>query len=122
MEVYVEVNDNPSTPSTPSGPSQGIPGVTYTYTTSSTDPDGSHDRIKYKFNWGDGSTSWTDWYTPGATASALHSWSNEGTYYVKAMAQDENGATSGWSDAITVTISSNETIEIAIKNQEIICT
>jgi hypothetical protein len=97
-------NSPPNTPSTPSGPSSGYTGVSYTYSTSATDPDG--DDVYYWFSWGDGTNSgWVGPYNSGETGSASHSWSSPGTYSVKAKAKDTNGAESGWSNVKTVTIS-----------------
>ncbi len=91
-------NNAPGTPLRPSGPTYGKRGSIYSYTTSTTDPDG--DRVKYTFDWGDGKTSTTEYNT----VSATHSWSNRGFYYVKAMATDERGAISGWSTGLRVWI------------------
>jgi len=67
----------------------------YTYSSSTTDPDG--DKISYLFDWGDGSDSgWRGPYTSGTTAFATHLWSSPGTYYVKVKAKDEQGAVSRW--------------------------
>jgi len=97
-------NRAPNTPSTPSGTTSGYTGTSYSYSTSTTDPDG--DNVCYQFDWGDGSTTTTGWYASGATASASHTWSSSGTYYVKVKAQDSYSAWSGWSSSLTVTISS----------------
>jgi len=96
-------NRPPNTPSTPSGPTSGYTGTSYTYSTSATDPDGN--QVRYYFNWGDGTGTWTGWVSSGSTVGASHSWSSLGTYYVKAYAQDYYGAVSGWSSSLTVAIS-----------------
>jgi YVTN family beta-propeller protein len=96
-------NQLPNTPSTPSGSSSGNTGITYSYSTSATDPDGN--TVKYTFDWGDGYTSDTSYVNSGTSASASHSWSNAGSYLVKAKATDCNGASSGWSGSKTVTLS-----------------
>ncbi len=96
-------NRPPNTPSTPSGPTSGHGGTTYSYSTSTTDPD--NDSVRYVFNWGDGSTNTTGWYASGVTATASHSWSSPGTYRVKVQAQDSTGALSDWSPYLTVSIS-----------------
>jgi len=93
---------DPNTPSIPSGPTSGIPGTSYSYSISATDPDG--DKVKYTFDLGDGTTSETAFVDSGTSASAAHSWSTAGTYQVKAMATDSIGASSGWSNALTVAI------------------
>jgi hypothetical protein len=100
-------NRAPTTPSKPSGPTTGTPGTSYSYSTSATDPDGN--QVKYTFDWGDGTTSVTSLVNSGTTESASHSWSAAGTYTAKAMATDSIGATSGWSSATIVTISTPNT-------------
>jgi hypothetical protein len=89
---------------TPSGSISGIPGQSYSYSTSATDTDG--DQVLYTFDWGDGSTSVTGAFDSGISATALHSWSKAGTYHVKAKANDADipGLTSGYSDPLIVTI------------------
>ncbi|RLF51151.1 MAG: hypothetical protein DRN11_03290 [Thermoplasmata archaeon] len=96
-------NNPPATPSKPSGPSSGYACVTYTYTTSTTDPEG--DNIYYLFDWGDSTTSgWIGPFASGAVATASHKWNSPGTYYVKVKAKDDKGAESGWSSYLVVTI------------------
>lgn len=97
----------PETPSTPSGPTSGYVDVTYTYSTSTTDPHG--DLIRYIFDWGDDTSNCTDWYESGATANASHSWGSTGTYDVTVKAQDIHGPlgaslNSSWSSSIAVSI------------------
>ena len=100
----------PNTPSTPSGPTSGKVGVSYTYTTSTTDPDG--DQVKYTFDWGDGTYTTTGYYNSGDTASASHSWSKTGTYEVKVKAIDSNGLSSAYSSSLTVTITADMIIDV----------
>jgi hypothetical protein len=97
-------NNPPDKPSTPSGPSTGNPGVSYTYSTSGTDPDG--DNIKYGWDW-DGDDvvdEWTGFYSSGETVSMSHSWSTAGTYYLKVKTEDVHGAQSVFSDAKEIVI------------------
>jgi hypothetical protein len=98
-------SDPPEKPSTPSGPSQGIWHVEYTYTSSSTDPDG--DDITYIFNWGDGTSDIVGPQTSGQTAVAAHAWTEIGTYSVTVRAKDSWGASSPLSDPLVVTITDN---------------
>lgn len=94
--IMVEKNSPPYTPSTPSGPSNGTVGNSYSFNTSTTDPDG--DDIAYRIDFGDGNiTDWTAFQPSGTTVSMSHSYSVAGTYYVSAQAKDTYGATSGWS-------------------------
>ncbi|MEA2054152.1 MAG: PKD domain-containing protein [Candidatus Thermoplasmatota archaeon] len=75
----------------------------YTYSTSTTDPDG--DNIYYLFDWGDGTDSgWRGPYSSGSTGYAYHLWNTPGTYQVKAKAKDEHGAVSSWSSSLTVVV------------------
>jgi len=100
------VNNPPATPSTPSGSTSGDSGSSYTYSTRATDPDG--DRVKYTFDWGDGSTSVTSLVNSGSTASTSHTWTvasgSTRTFSVRSRATDEKGLDSGWSSALAVTI------------------
>jgi hypothetical protein len=99
-------NHAPNTPGTPSGPTSGSAGVLYTYSTSTSDPDGCD--IYYLFDWGDGSNSgWVG-------ASFPHSWNVAGTYYVRAKAKDHHDAESGWSSSLTVIIVGPRTIHFYV--------
>jgi hypothetical protein len=102
-QVYVE-QYNILDIETPSGSISGIPGQSYSYSTSATDTDG--DQVLYTFYWGDGSTSVTGPLDYGISTTASHGWSKAGTYQVKAKANDADfpGLTSGYSDPLTVTI------------------
>lgn len=92
----------PNTPLTPSGPTSGYTYTSYTYSTSTVDP--NDDDVRYQFSWGDGLTTTTGWYESGSTASATHSWTSAGTYYVKVRAEDPYGAWSCWSESLEVNI------------------
>jgi len=102
--IYPESgNQSPNTPSVPTGPSIGDPGVSYSFSAITTDPDG--DQISFKFDWGDGTESnWTSFVNSGSSATMSHSWSGEGTYQVKIKARDTYSAESGWSIAHSITI------------------
>jgi hypothetical protein len=57
-------NNPPGTPTMPSGTITGHHGTSYTYSTSSTDPDG--DTLFYRFDWGDTTiSSWLGSYQSG---------------------------------------------------------
>lgn len=103
----VKLNSPPCTPHKPSGPKCGYVKKTYVYATSATDPD--RDKIKYTFDWGDGTTSVTGFVDSGERAAASHRWMEPGEYRVKVKATDSLGASSGWSKSVTVT----ETIAVA---------
>jgi len=96
-------NSAPNKPNPPSGPTSGIINVEYTYSGSTTDPNG--DNIYYLFDWGDGTDSgWLGPYPSGDTVEANHSWVYGGTYDVKLKAKDET-VDGPWSDPLTVQIS-----------------
>ena len=89
-------NDPPLTPSAPSGPSDGIPETSYSFSSSTTDPDGND--VYYLFDWGDGSnSSWLGPYASGASVSAAHSWFTAGLHDVRVKAKDIWDDESEWS-------------------------
>ncbi|VVB62217.1 PKD domain protein [uncultured archaeon] len=91
----------PDTPQTPSGRTQGNAGVNYTYTTSTTDPDG--DRVYYMWDWGDGNvTGWQGSYASGETVNTTHAWAVKGSYNITVRARDTHRAQSGWSDPLPI--------------------
>jgi len=97
------VNHEPVKPNTPSGPIQGKAGVEYSYTTSTTDPDG--DQVYYLWDWGDGNNSgWLGPYNSGATIDTLHKWTVKGSYSIKVKAKDIHGNESVWSDPLPITM------------------
>jgi len=101
-------SDNPpEKPSRPSGQTLGKKGEEYTYTSSTTDPDG--DQIYYWFDWGDGTNSgWVGPYNSGQTGSANHIWGKTGKYEIKVKAKDIYGAESEWSDPLPVIMPKNQ--------------
>ncbi len=94
---------SPSSPDV-SGDTEGFQWAEYTYNVSSIAP--NDNKIKFYFDWGDGSSNWTDFVESGEIFSQPHIWENAGTYEVRVKAQDENGEESGWS-SIQVTIHPN---------------
>ncbi|MEO0068746.1 MAG: PKD domain-containing protein, partial [candidate division WOR-3 bacterium] len=107
-----EENTPPNIPQTPSGPSSGQINISYDFSTFATDPDG--DSVSYQFDWGDGNQSnWSSFVPSGTSVTMSKSWSNAGTFYVKARAKDKQGAISDWSDTHQITISSGVTFKIA---------
>jgi len=90
-------NFPPNTPAAPNGPDSGVTNVEYSFTATTTDPEG--DPIEYMFDWGDSTTS--NWLTEG---SASHAWTTKGTFDVKVKARDSNGGESDWSTAHPINI------------------
>ena len=101
--AIAEESDPPAKPSKPSGPVNGNTGISYTYSTSTTDP--NNDKVYYMFDWGDGTNSgWIGPFNSGSAGSATKTWNKQGTYEVKAVAKDIHGKLSDWSDPLTVTL------------------
>jgi hypothetical protein len=101
----------PEKPNTPIGPSSGNVGVQYTYTSSTSDPDG--DQVYYWFDWDDGTNSgWIGPYNSGEETSASHTWARRGSYEIKVKAKDINGAQSEWSDPLPVTMPRTRNVNI----------
>jgi hypothetical protein len=100
--VTIAVNDPPDPPVMPSGQTAGQCLMTYKYITSAKDPDG--DKVKYVFDWGDGTTSWTgfDFVNSGEYREVSHKWMDPGVFRIKAAAIDDKGSISSWSNNLTV--------------------
>lgn len=97
-------NQPPSSPMKPIGPAFIELGVTYVYNTSAVDPDG--DRVRLRFDWGDGSVSnWTEFVSSNAQVSMSYTWRTVSNYTVRVIAQDEHASNSSWSDPFTVIVS-----------------
>jgi len=107
------VNNPPNTPSKLNGPTSGVPDIEYTYTTSTTDPDG--DTVRYGLEGTQDNTVdfWTVYYNSGVTCEIEITFVEVGTYYFRVLAEDEHGAQSGFSQTLTVVISEgNPPVEI----------
>ena len=98
-----KANSEPGKP-TLTGAISGYTGLSIIFYAVATDPDG--DRIRYGLDWNnDGIVDeWTLFYNSGTTASVTHVWNSEGTYYVKAVAEDEYGLQGEWSEARAIII------------------
>ena len=86
-------HDIPGTPRAPNGPTEGEVDLPDTFTALSSDLAAA--RVRFEFDWGDGDTSWTDYFQ--YTGQASHSWANHGTYDVRVRTVNEAGDSSGWS-------------------------
>jgi len=118
----VEPNQPPAAPTAPAGPSSGVTGTSYAYSASTTDPDGN--QLKYGWDWdGDGTADeWSGLVSSGTADTRSHTWSSAGTYNVKVKAEDEHGASSGWSPARSVTVSAPVTGTISADPNPVILT
>jgi hypothetical protein len=96
-------NKAPDMPSTPAGPTSGSINTEYTFTSSAEDP--NEDSVAIRFVWGDGDTSiWSTFVPSGDSVSMSHTWSNAGSYTIKAQAEDLNEAVSPWSSGHQIII------------------
>ena len=105
--IYTFVPNNPpEKPDTPSGPIEGIPGVEYLYTTSTSDQD--EDNIFYWFEWGDGTNQNSGWIgpcPPDQIISTNISFNKGEDYELRVKAKDESyGMESEWSDPLLIHI------------------
>jgi len=101
--TMINLNSPPDKPEKPSGSTEGIPGVEYSFNTSTMDPD--NDQVYYKWSWGDGNSS--DWLGPFDSqeiVNASYTWIQRGTYLIKVKAKDPFGFESDWSDTTSITI------------------
>jgi outer membrane protein assembly factor BamB len=99
------VNNPPNSPII-TGPNSGKTGETYPYSFTATDPD--NDDISYYIDWGDGSnSSWQGPYSSGTGISLSHSWSNDGSFSIKAKAKDSQGSESTYA-TLQVTMPKNK--------------
>jgi len=92
------------------GPTTGEVDIPYPYRFNTTDPDG--DDVYYYIDWGDGCyEGWIGPFASGESKMVIHSWSQKGTYTVKAKAKDIYGAESDW-ETLDVTIPRSKEIKI----------
>ncbi len=100
--LEIKVNIPPDQPDI-NGPTIGRIGISYTYSTSTSDPNGN--RVCFWFDWGDGNNSgWIGPVDSGQTVKETYVWRNKGSFSVKVKAKDILDAESVWSDPILVTI------------------
>lgn len=96
----------PEIPDKPTGPDHGVINKEYSFSSTTTEPDG--DQVYYMFSWGDSTYSeWLGPYNSGETVTATHSWSEFGTYDIKVKAKDVYEVQSDWSEPLTMSIVNN---------------
>jgi hypothetical protein len=97
-------NHRPNKP-TIDGPKTGRKDIEYDFNLVATDPD--NHIVSYIVDWGDSTTSESDYYTSGYEVTLSHKWQKIGIFPVKAKTKDLHGAESDWSDPLVVTIPRN---------------
>jgi len=89
---------NPNLPPaapTITGPAKGKPNTQYKFTFTSVDPE--QNPVYVYVDWGDNTSSgWVGPKNSGDLFIITHSWTEKGTFTVKAKAKDEHGAESDW--------------------------
>jgi len=89
--ALITINQLPNIP-TIIGETNGKTGVEYEYTFNAVDPDG--DDVKYHIDWDDGNSETTGFNPSGTDVKVKHTWSEDGTYIIKATAEDTKGLVS----------------------------
>jgi hypothetical protein len=102
-----EKSAKPVTPGAPDGPTAGETGGYYGFTTSSTST--KDDSVHIVFDWNDGYSDTVALQANGTQVSESHAWVDTGTFAVKALAMDMEGAASDWSAAHQIVISLSAT-------------
>jgi hypothetical protein len=103
-------NVAPEKPQSPSGPNSGKIRFSYTYSTSTIDV--NDDKMFFQWNWGDNNED--DWIGPfesGQICEVNHKWTQNGDYDIRVRAKDEYGATSEWSDPLSISMPKNKVIQ-----------
>lgn len=115
--IIITGNTAPNKPATPSGITTGRAGISYSYSSSTSDP--QDDNIYYLFDWGDGTNSgWIGPYTSGSGIAISHTWFIIGSFAVKVKAKDDpnkdgnltDGSESVWSNALPVQMPKNKAV------------
>ena len=104
--TWTIINRPPNTPII-DGATSGEPDIFYTYTFTSTDPDGD-DIAEYIIDWDDGDQETiTGPFSSGVPQSEGHRWISSGKYIIKAKAIDIYGYESDWGE-LEVTMPRNK--------------
>jgi len=102
-EPFFWPNEKPEKPVKPTGTTSGKAGEQYTYTTSTTDPEG--DDVYYMFDWGDGDFSdWLGPYASDESVSSSYTWSQQGDYQIRVKARDRCYLESEWADPLEISM------------------
>ena len=109
LKYAKKIQYSPNKPEIPSGPNNCKLNTECKFSTKSYDFD--DDKIRYKWDFGDGSNiDWSDYYNQGEEVEITHIWSENKIYQVRVKAEDTNGYESKWSDSLSVTVSKSKSI------------
>ena len=85
------------------GPSAVGNGISFDFTTNTTDPEG--DQIYYLFDWGNGNISgWLGPVNSSESVNASYTWRDDGNYTIRVKAKDIFESESNWSAAHPISI------------------
>ena len=90
-------------PLTPVTPWADLADDSLSFFTTSTDPGGL--QVCYVFDWGDGSSTTTDYFASGDTGYCAHRFDDTRVHYIRVRARNEKGASSGWSPSLCLRLS-----------------
>jgi hypothetical protein len=85
----MNITNLPPNSPTIDGPNSGSTKTSYDFIFNAVDPDG--DDVKYIINWGDTTSTTTDFNASGVNVTVSHSWNTKDTYVIIVKAEDEYG-------------------------------
>jgi outer membrane protein assembly factor BamB len=85
-------------PLTPVTPWADLADDSLSFFTTSTDPGAL--QVCYVFDWGDGSTTTTDYFASGDTGYCVHGFDDTRVHNIRVRARNEKGSSSGWSPSL----------------------
>jgi len=95
LGAVVEGENQAPNPPTITGSPKGKIGTAISYHFTAIDPEGSN--VRYFIDWGDKTQDyWLGPYPSGETVDVSHTWSERGTYTIRAIARDFLGNESDW--------------------------
>jgi hypothetical protein len=95
-KITVEIGENdPPAKVNIDGQTKGKTGISYDFIFTTTDPN-DHD-VYYYIEWGDGEVKdWIGPYSSGEKLNISHTWTEQGTYIIRAKAKDSYNAEGPW--------------------------
>ena len=99
-------NQPPNTPNTPTGPTTGNSGVSYVFSSQTTDPDDDVVKLGWDWNNDDIVDEWTEYYPSNTNITTSHIFTTSGIFDIKVIAEDLVGEQSNFSSVLTITINS----------------
>jgi hypothetical protein len=106
ISTNYQISSNPpEIPTDIIGPDNLLVGTIGEFETITLDSDG--DKIKYVFDWNDGTKTTTDFYDSNNPVTVSHKWNSDGNYSIRVKGRDKFGAESDWSTVKRVQIYNN---------------